>query len=205
MGRSSSGVVSVSIKSGTNQLHGTAYDFVRNEALDAKNLFATSKSPYKRNDYGASAGGPLSRDKLFIFGDFEISRIRQSSTQVDTVPTLVQRDGQFSSATYDPATYNAATNVRQLFPGNQIPLSRMDSLALQTVNWYPLPQTSTATNNYVFASPQNQDPRHWDFRADDILSPAQNLFFRYSSQTQDYGVVSAFPANPQVGNFAAAS
>ena len=78
-GRSSSGVVSVSIKSGTNQLHGTAYEFLRNEALDAKNLFATAKPPYKRNDYGASAGGPIIRNKLFIFGDFEIIQIRQST------------------------------------------------------------------------------------------------------------------------------
>jgi hypothetical protein len=204
-GRSSSGVVNVSIKSGSNDIHGTAYEFLRNEALDAKNLFATYKSPYKRNDFGASAGGPIVRNKLFIFGDFEISRVRQSSTQVDTVPTANQRTGLFSSTIYDPLTYNSATNTRSPFPGNQIPLSRVDPIAATTVSWYPLPQTAAATNNYVFASPQNQDPRHWDFRVDQILSDKQNFFFRFSSQTQDYGVVSSFPANSQVGNFGSAS
>jgi hypothetical protein len=205
-GRSSSGVVSVSIKSGTNQLHGTAYEFLRNDALDAKNFFATSKSPYKRNDFGASAGGPIVHNKLFIFGDFEISRVRQSSIQVDTVPTLAERNGDFSGLR------NAKGNLIQIydpstglpFANNQINPSRFDPVAAKVLSFYPLPQTSAATNNFVFASPQNQDPRHWDLRADYILSDRQNLFFRYSSQTQDYGVVSAFPANSQVGNVAAA-
>ena len=198
-GRSSSGVISVSIKSGTNDIHGTAYEFLRNEALDAKNYFATSKSAYKRNDFGASAGGPIIRNKLFIFGDFEIERVRQSSTQVDTVPTLNQRAGLFSSTIYDPLTYNSTTNTRTQFVGNQVPLTRFDPIAAQIANWYPLPQTSAATNNFVYASPQNQDPRHWDLRADQIVSDKQNLFFRYSSQTQDYGPVASLPANSQVG------
>jgi len=118
-GRSSAGVVSVSIKSGTNDIHGTAYDFLRNEARDAKNLFATYKAPYKRNDFGASIGEPIVRNKLFLFGDFEIQRVRQSSTQVDNVPTLNQRNGIFSSTIYDPLTYNAATNTRSPFPGTR--------------------------------------------------------------------------------------
>src|SRR6202790_4249773 len=80
-GRSSSGVVVVALKSGTNQLHGVAYEFLRNEALDAKNLFTpynSSKPPYKRNQFGAAIGGPVIHDKTFFFRDFEIGRIRQS-------------------------------------------------------------------------------------------------------------------------------
>jgi len=204
-GRSSSGVVSVSIKSGTNSLHGTAYEFLRNEALDAKNLFATYKSPYKRNDYGASAGGPIVRDRLFIFGDFEINRVRQSTTEVDTVPTLAERQGIFPGTIYDPSTYNAATGTRQQFPGNQIPLSRFDPVALKILNWYPLPQTPGATNNYVYASPENQDPRRWDLRGDEILSDKQNFFFRYSSQIQNNGPVSTLPPNSQVGYYTSAT
>ena len=95
-GRSSSGVISVSIRSGTNQIHGTAYDFLRNQELDAKNLFATSKPPYKRNDFGGSVGGPIVRNKLFIFGDLEYNKIRQSTTTVDSVPTAGQRGGLFT-------------------------------------------------------------------------------------------------------------
>ena len=89
-GRSSSGVVSVSTKSGGNQIHGSAYEFVRNSAFDAKYLFDNPELqyPYKRNDYGASVGGPIVRNKLFFFGDFELEPIRQTVPSVDTVPTV---------------------------------------------------------------------------------------------------------------------
>ena len=76
-GRSSSGVVSVALKSGSNELHGSAFEFIRNDIVDAKNLFATYKPPYKRNQFGSSAGGPVIRNKTFIFGDFEASYIRR--------------------------------------------------------------------------------------------------------------------------------
>src|SRR5205085_6291388 len=93
-GRSSSGVVAVQIKSGSNQLHGSAYEFVRNEALDAKNYFSTTKTPFRRNQYGASIGGPILRDRTFFFGDFEIGRIRETRPATSTVPTTAQRGGQ---------------------------------------------------------------------------------------------------------------
>ena len=67
------------------------YEFLRNQDLDAKNFFATEKPPFKRNQFGAAVGGPIIKNKLFIFGDFEIGRIRQSATEVDTVPTLAER------------------------------------------------------------------------------------------------------------------
>ncbi|MGA2880744.1 MAG: carboxypeptidase-like regulatory domain-containing protein [Bryobacteraceae bacterium] len=198
-GRTSSGVVSVTLKSGSNEIHGVGYEFLRNEALDAKNFFATEKSPFKRNQFGTAIGGPIIKNKLFIFGDFEIGRIRESATEVDTVPTLAERNGIFPTTIYNPATYNAATKTRTAFAGNQIPASLWDPVAAKVLSFYPLPTTSGATNNYVYASPENQDPRHWDVRGDEILSEKQNLFFRYSSQTQDYGTVVAFPAISGVG------
>ena len=124
-GRSSSGIISVALKSGTNEIHGTAYEFLRNEALDAKNLFATYKSPYKRNQYGAAFGVPIIKNKTFFFGDFEIGRIRQTSTTVSTLPTTAEKAGLFSSAIIDPTTGLA-------FPNNQIPASRFDSIAAET-------------------------------------------------------------------------
>jgi hypothetical protein len=204
-GRSSSGVVSVSIKSGTNDLHGTAYEFLRNQALDAKNFFATSQPPYKRNDFGASAGGPILKNRLFLFGDFEVLRLRQTTTEVDTVPTLAERQGIFPGAVYNPLTYNAATGTRQQFAGNQIPLSLTDPIALKFLSWYPLPQTSAPTNNYVYNSPANQDVPRWDLRADEIISDKQNFFFRYSSQVQDAGLVSPLPPNSEVNYFTSAT
>ncbi|HEX4138508.1 MAG TPA: hypothetical protein VHY84_28115 [Bryobacteraceae bacterium] len=148
--------MSVSIKSGTNQIHGTAYDFLRNQVLDAKNLFATSKPPYKRNDFGGSVGAPIIRNKLFIFGDLEYNKIRQSATSVDTVPTLAERQGIFPVTIYDPATYNAATGTRAPFANNTIPPSRINSIAQQALGWYPLPQTSATTGKYVYQNPGNQ-------------------------------------------------
>ncbi len=198
-GRTSSGVVSVTLKSGSNEIHGVGYEFLRNEALDAKNYFATEKSPFKRNQFGTAIGGPIIKNKLFIFGDFEIGRIRESVTEVDTVPTLAERNGIFPTTVYNPATYNAATKTRTAFAGNQIPASLWDPAAAKALSFFPLPTTLGATNNYVYASPENQDPRHWDVRGDEILSEKQNLFFRYSSQTQDYGTVAAFPAISGVG------
>jgi hypothetical protein len=195
-GRSSSGIISVALKSGTNEIHGTAYEFLRNEALDAKNLFATYKSPYKRNQYGAAFGAPIIKNKTFFFGDFEISRIRQTSTTVSTLPTTAEKSGLFSSTIIDPTTGAP-------FAGNQIPASRFDPIAAKLVGLYPAPQTLLTTNNYVYASPQNEDPRRWDFRVDQIVSDKENVYFRYSSQTFLEGVVTPLPPNAQ-GNYYAA-
>jgi Carboxypeptidase regulatory-like domain len=204
-GRSSSGVISVSIRSGTNQIHGTAYDFLRNQELDAKNLFATSKPPYKRNDFGGSVGGPIVRNKLFIFGDLEYNKIRQSTTTVDTVPTIAQRGGLFAGPIYDPAAYDAAIGTRTAFAGNQIPASRISPIAQQILGWYPLPQKSTATNNYVYQNPGNQNPYRWDIRGDQILSDKQNLFFRYSEEWQETAPGSALPPIAGIGYFTGGS
>jgi hypothetical protein len=189
-GRSSSGVVSVALKSGSNDVHGAAYEFLRNEALDAKNYFATNKSPYKRNQFGAAVGGPVIRNKTFFFGDFELGKIRQSSTAVSTLPTAAQKTGLFTTPITDPLTGAP-------FPGNQIPLSRLDPIALKVLGFLPAPQTSAATNNYVYASPVISDPYRFDFRIDQIVSDRQNLYFRYSEQNTDTNVSSNLPPNSQ--------
>ncbi len=193
-GRSSSGVISVSTKAGTNEVHGSVYEFIRNEAIDAQNYFARTKPPYKRNDFGASLGGPILRNRLFAFGDFEIIRIRQTTTQNDTVPTITQRQGVFTSTIYDPGTYDAATNSRQAFTNNTIPSSRIDPIAQKLLAFYPLPQTNSATSNYVYNAPNNQNHYRYDIRIDAIPSEGQRLFFRYSTQVQDYGLVSTLPS-----------
>jgi len=185
-GRSSSGVISVAIKSGTNELHGSAFEFLRNDVLDAKNLFATYKPPYKRNQFGASAGGPVIRNKTFIFGDFEAAYIRQSTTTVSTLPTAAQRGGLFSTSIIDPTTGSP-------FPGNQIPTNRLDPVALKALSFVPLPLSNAATSNYNYQSPSNQDSHRWDLRVDQVINAKQNVFFRYSNQLSDYGVSSPLP------------
>ena len=187
-GRSSSGVVSVALKSGSNELHGSAFEFIRNDIVDAKNLFATYKPPYKRNQFGSSAGGPVIRNKTFIFGDFEASYIREATTTLSTLPTAAQRGGLFSSTIIDPYT-------KTPFPGNQIPSSLLDPVSLNILSFVPLPQTGAATSNYNYASPANEDNHRWDLRVDQIINDKQNLFFRFSDQVSDTVVSSPLPPN----------
>jgi hypothetical protein len=132
-GRAVGSIINVTMKSGTNALHGTVFEFLRNEKLDAKNFFDLPgpKVPFKRNQYGFSVGGPIRRNKTFFFGDYEGSRVRQSNTNNSTLPTPAMTNGDFSqllpgTLIYDPASYNAATGVRQPFAGNVIPKARLD-------------------------------------------------------------------------------
>src|SRR5580658_7536709 len=185
-GRSSSGVVSVALKSGSNELHGSAFEFIRNDIVDAKNLFATYKPPYKRNQFGASAGGPAIKNKTFVFGDFEAAYIRESTTTLSTLPTEAQRAGQFSTTIVDPLSGSP-------FPNDQIPMSRFDPISLKILGYLPAPQTAAATSNYNYQSPSNQDTHRYDLRVDQIVNDKQNLFFRYSNQVVDSVVSSPLP------------
>jgi hypothetical protein len=199
-GRSSSGVVVVALKSGSNQFHGVAYEFLRNQALDAENLFTPYGSPkpsYKRNQFGAAIGGPVIRDKTFFFGDFEFTSIRQTATTTSTLPTAAQRSGLFTTPIYDPTT-------GALFPQNAsgqyvIPSTRIDPVATKILGLLSndLPQTGAATNNFTYVSPYNSNPYRWDFRVDQIISDKQNIYFRYSAQTLDDGVTSVLPPSSQ--------
>jgi Carboxypeptidase regulatory-like domain/TonB dependent receptor len=103
-GRSSGGVINAITRSGTNQFHGSVYEFLRNSALDASNYFDTTKPPFKRNQFGATAGGPIVRDHTFIFGNYEGLRQSLGITQVSLVPTQTARNGQLSGGpvTVDP-------------------------------------------------------------------------------------------------------
>src|SRR5258708_1852495 len=99
-GRGNGAIINATIKSGTNQFHGSVYEFLRNEKFDAKNFFddpSTRIAPYKQNQFGFTLGGPLVRNRTFFFVDYEGLRIRQPQTLTSTVPTLPQRSGDFSS------------------------------------------------------------------------------------------------------------
>jgi hypothetical protein len=101
-GRSSGGVINAITRSGTNEFHGSVYEFLRNSALDASNFFDTTKPPFKRNQFGATAGGPIHRDRTFIFGNYEGLRQSLGITQTDQVPTATARSGQLSTGCADP-------------------------------------------------------------------------------------------------------
>ncbi len=182
-GRSAGGVVNLTLKSGSNQIHGTAYDFVRNEKLDARNYFNRgTQPPYKRNDYGFSLGGPIVRNKAFFFFSWENLLLRESSTDVNTIPTSPMRQGDFSALTvpiYDPLTYNSATNTRQQFSYNGqlnvIPPGRFDAVAKQLIAYYPTPQNSNLSSNYTFIAPFDQNLGRINTKADYQLSQKDHL------------------------------
>ena len=132
-GRAAGAVVNLQIKSGTNRFSGVAYEFLRNDAFDAKNFFDTEKAPLRFSQFGGSLGGPIMKDKAFFFGNFEGRRVKRGQTVGGVVPTAAQRRGDFSgqATIFDPSTYDAATNRRQPFANNQIPASRINPISLK--------------------------------------------------------------------------
>jgi hypothetical protein len=206
-GRSSSGVISAALKSGTNEFHGVGYEFVRNAALDAENFFTPAgspKPPFGRNQFGGAIGGPIIRDKTFFFGDFEIGRIRQSVTSVNTLPTSAELAGEFPAGTGNAVIRDPSTGLPFPIVNGQyvIPSTSIDPIAGKIAALLPVPQTS-GTGNYVYASPENSDARRWDFRIDHSISAKQNLYFRFSDQTDDEGVTSLLPPATGEGYYSA--
>ncbi len=173
-------------KSGTNQIHGSAYEFLRNGDLDATSFFSVgqNKPAYHQHQFGGTAGGPVIKNRLFYFGSAEATRIDAGTTSIATVPTAAERSGNFAGRApiFDPATTVAAgsLNVRTVFPGNQIPASRFDPVAAKVIALYPLPNLNGISNNYYFSSPQTNNTNEYDGRVDYNQSAGQRFFLRYS-------------------------
>lgn len=188
------GQVFVNIKSGTNQFHGTAFEFLRNSNLDGTNFFANragnKKPAYKQNQFGGTFGGPVRKDKTFFFGSFEGTRTRLGRSFVSTVPVDELRRGDFNRIrpVFDPATTvgNAASFTRQPFPGNVIPANRWDPLFPKLLDLYPRPNNGTGiVNNYFFAPSEKNDVNSYDFKGDHNISDRQRFSARYSKRTRD--------------------
>lgn len=159
-------VVNAAIKSGNNEYHGTAFEFLRNDKLDARNAFDSTnvKPPLRQNQFGASLGGPIKRDKLFFFANYEGQRINRSATRYANVPTSDQLNGKLSgmAAATDPDTGAP-------FTGNVVPSSRFSTFAKAAVaaNLYPAPNANISGYNYltVMGSPttMNQGTARIDY------------------------------------------
>src|SRR5262245_5086685 len=144
-GHSTGGVVTMSTRSGSNEFHGSIFESLRNDALDARNFFAATKAPIRLNQFGGAIGGPIRKDKTHFFGSWEETRQRTSDTVLSTVPTLANRRGDFSdlrdTAGHPILIYDPATTVgqsRSPFENNQIPVSRIDPVAQSALTYYPL-------------------------------------------------------------------
>jgi hypothetical protein len=183
------GQVFVNIKSGTNQLHGTAFEFLRNDKFDGTNFFANrsgaGKPEYRQNQFGATLGGPIRKDKTFLFGSYEGRRIRLGQSSVSTVPTVAERTGDFSAIRniFDPQTTTGtgATMARQPFPRNFIPQSRWDPLFPKLLTLYPLPTDAVhPTGNYFYSPVESTTNNSYDFKGDHNFSDTSHLYLRYS-------------------------
>ncbi len=202
--------VNVVLKSGTNQIHGGAYEFIRNDKLDAVNYFNQGQQPFKRNQFGGFLGGPIKKNRTFIFGDYEGSRLRESNPFISTVPTDAERAGDFSDrltgdtfspcATPSPAdTFDTGTifdpysthdytcadggivSLRNpISSTNIIPAGSINAIGQNVANFYPHANLSGLTNNYLANQNHVNNQDSFDIRFDHRFSDADQMFASYS-------------------------
>ncbi|MEZ5354079.1 MAG: TonB-dependent receptor [Bryobacteraceae bacterium] len=181
-GRGGGAVVQVSTRSGTNQFHGTLFEFLRNEKLDANNFFNSgrAKPPYRQNQFGGTLGGPILKDRMFFFGSYEGTRIREQITRLNTVPTRAMLDGNFAGVANiaDPATQTSG-GARTPFAGAVIPASRFDPVAKGLLDLYPAPNRP-GVQNFLFNASRDRDDDKVDARWDWRITNNDSVFTRFS-------------------------
>ncbi len=201
-GRNSGGQVNVIVKSGSNRMGGTTYEFFRHQSLNATNFFAPKGEPdpdYRRSQFGGSLGGPIVASRTFFFVDYEGTRAREGVTRVTNVPTLAERRGDFSQSLLRKPI-NPFT--QQPFPGDRIPDFFQDRIGLAIAALYPEPNRNVPFQNYV-SSPLSTDHRDQvDLRLDHALSGNATWTARYSFSDRELiepFTGSTFPAVPGYG------
>jgi hypothetical protein len=167
-GKTSGGVVNAITRSGTNQFHGSVYEFLRNSALDARNFFDPGRiPPFKRNQFGGAAGGPISKDRTFIFGDYEAIRQSKGISVTDTVPSASAREGKLSTGTVT-----------------------VDPSAAKYLGFYPLPNGALLgagdVGRFSFAAQQVVNENFVTTRVDHKISEKDSLFGTYMYDDTDY-------------------
>jgi hypothetical protein len=178
--------ISVALKSGTNQFHGDAWEFLRNNVLDARNYFDQTRTPFKRNQFGATLGGPLRKNHTFFFVDYQGTRIREAQPFVSTVPTAAERGGDFTALAtqiYDPYTTDPVTGARQLVnPANPyvIPANRINTVGQNIVNLFPQQNLPGIINNYLLDPELSSNENSTDVRIDHDVNDANHLFGHYT-------------------------
>jgi hypothetical protein len=225
-GFTAGGVVNMVTKSGTNQAHGTVYEFFRNDKLDARRAFTVSKEPFRYNQYGGSLGGPIyvpkvynGKNRSFFFFNYEEWKYSHSQSNILSVPTDLMRRGDFSQlrdingnliAIYDPAATRANPNgsgfVRDPLPGNAIPSARFDSVSVNMLQFYPAPNRTpsnpfTQSNNWIGQVSEVRDMQQYTIKGDHRFSDRNNFQLRYTyyKHFNDNGYFSAYP-DPNMRN-----
>ena len=184
-----SALINLTSKGGTNQIHGTLFEFFRNDDLDARNFFAAVKAPLRRNQFGGALGGPIKRNKLFYFVNFEGRRLEEPGTSTATVPSAALRSGDFSAVS--AKVIDPMTNMQ--FPNNQVPASRIDPAAAYFLKFVPAP--NVGTSQYVFNTSLGQDDYQGNVRVDYAIGLKDNFFGRYSQDEYSGANPGSLPAS----------
>lgn len=213
-GRAGGAVLNATLKSGTNSIHGSAWEFLRNEKFDAADFFINAnnqkRAPFRQNQFGGAIGGPIKKNKTFFFGDYEGTRIRQAIPWTSSVPTVAQRESRYTDfsdlirlqsnnlgVVYDPAsTQTTGVNQwsRQPFAGNRIPGGRLNSNAIRLMDLYPSPTNGNLFNNFFVTRKNTDDGHNVDGRIDHTFSERDSIFGRVS-----FNDVSRFRPGPFEG------
>lgn len=203
-------------KSGANQLHGSAYEFLRNSVLDANDFFGNSRGAkllsFKRSQFGGMVSGPIKKDRTFFMGSYEGLRQLSFASTTTTVPTALERAGDFSRTfaangqviqIYDPFSTraNAAGTgyVRDVFPGNAIPAARRDPVAMNAMKYYPEANSPglpvTGQQNFYKSGSAGLNTDNYDLRIDHNLTNSQKFFARYSHRLVKDVPATYFPSD----------
>jgi hypothetical protein len=177
-GHSAGSTTNIVTRSGSNQLYGNVCDFLRNDDFDARNLFAQHVEPLKQNQFGATIGGPIRREKTFFFGYYDGFRNRQGQTYTSTVPSILERQGDFSQ-TIDPSSGKVLPLINELtgdpYPDNKLP--SINSTSQNLLAYYPLP--NTGTNLFTTTQTVSDTCDQFGVRIDHYLSTRDRIFGRY--------------------------
>ncbi|MBB5317356.1 TonB-dependent receptor [Tunturibacter empetritectus] len=223
-GRAGGAILQNSVKSGTNSIHGSAFGYFRDQIFDANSLYFNPGTPapaFQRKQFGVAAGGPLWKDKIFLFGDYQALRQKQpKDTGFYTVPTALMRQGNFSellgqNVTSNPGTFSSATGCPALaanatvvvgaiydpttcqpFAGNIIPQNRINSAGLKYLNAFDAPTRGGILNNYFAVRKAIQNFNDFDVRLDYHVSQKDSVFVRYSYGQDNLNVNSLFTNLP---------
>jgi hypothetical protein len=202
-GRSAGGIISLAIKSGTNEFHGSAFEFLRNDKLDANNWFANrahlTRPPLRYNQFGGTLGGPVFKNRTFFFASYQGTRDKRARTGTTTVPTAEMIRGNFGSINiYDPA--NVVSGARVQFANNIIPDARIDPVGRKLAALYPAPNQAGSVNNYVANVPTSDNADQLDLRGDHSFGSSDTLFVRYSWSDREITQGSFFAPPGNGGN-----
>ncbi len=185
LGRAGGAVTNVTLKSGTNDFHGSAFEYHRDGDLQARNVFASSVPHTVYNQFGGTFGGRIKRDKLFFFGDYQGSRDVLGNSNLPTIPTMAFRGGDLSASPttiYDPNTGNPDGTGRTPFQNKQIPGTRISTIAQKILGFIPPPTRPGLATNFELPTSQNKTIDQFDVKIDYVATPQDRLFVRYSFQ-----------------------